>query len=104
VLAVVGGVVALGTAAVFASLLIGDARDDPDLLVRLHTGRDAPAFTERLLDEPHVGSVGSSPANTEVSAELLEGLSPGVRSRLVADLRRDARVRSIRLVDEGPWP
>ena len=104
VLAVAGGVVAVGTVAVFASLLIGDARDEPDLSIRLYAGRDASAVTERLLDDPHVGSVGSSPAGTEVSAELLEGLSPRVRARLVADLRHDARVRSVRLVDEGLWP
>lgn len=104
VLAVTGGVVAATAAGVFAALLIGDAQDDPDLELRLRTWRSAPAVTERLLSEPHVGSVGSSPVSDEISAELEEGLTPDMRDRLVAELRRDPRVRAVRLVDEGLWP
>jgi hypothetical protein len=101
VLAVVGGVVVAIVGMVAVALAVGDARDEPDLEVRLRSWQAAAPFTEDMLGEPHVQSVGSG--GTDVSVEL-EDLTPDMRGRLVARLRADPRVAAVRVVDEGPLP
>jgi hypothetical protein len=104
VLTAAGGIVAAAALAFFAVLVVNDARDDPDLELRLRTGRSEATVRERLLDDPHVSSVGSAPFSDELSVSLLEGLAPATREQFVATLRRDPQIRSVQVVDEGLWP
>jgi hypothetical protein len=90
------GAVALVAAAVGAVFVIDDARDDPDLAVRLRPGASLPAFAERALSDPHVSAVGSG---DPVDVELVDGLTPGMREDTVARLRRAPDVVSVRIDD-----
>jgi hypothetical protein len=95
----VAGLVAMvagGVAVVGAVSLVDDARDDPDLEVRLQQGASFPAFSEQALDDPRVHAVSSG---DPVDVELVEGLSPDMRSDTVATLRRSPDVLTVRVVD-----
>jgi len=100
VLGVAGGVVALCAAMVAIVLVVEDAREDPDLAVRLRPGASIPAFTERATADPHVTSVGSAfPSDDRASVELVQGLTPRMREDVAAGLRRSPDVVWVRIVD-----
>ena len=99
VLAVTGGVAAVSALALGVAAVVQDARDDPDLSVRLRPGASGDAFADRVLADPHVTSVGGTVPPSAIDVELVQGLTPDMRERLVAKWRRDPEVASVRVDD-----
>ena len=98
--AVVGGVLAAVAVVGGVAVVVQDIRDEPDLEVRLRTASavELSAFADRAIEDPHVSSAGWGGSQV-VDVELVEGLTPIMRERVAAALRRDPRVASVRVVD-----